>query len=67
MKTKESPGMLFFNTFEIISRSLARKITQIGLNFAEIDTLTRKLYFVLTEFLRTYDFPIYQKEISLGI
>ena len=27
--------------------------------------LTRKLYFVLTEFLRTHDFLIYQIEISL--
>ena len=58
--------MLFFNTSEIVRRPLDRKITQIGLNSAEIDTLGRQQYSVLTEFMRAHDFLIYQKEIRRG-
>ena len=65
-ETKGSPGMLFINTFEIIARPVTRKITQIGLISAEIDTLGRQQYSALTELMRAHDFLIYQKEIRRG-
>ena len=53
--------MLFFNTFEVLSRPVAQKITQIGLNFGKIDVITSELSPFSAEFLVTYGFPIYQK------
>ena len=55
--------MMIFNTFEILSRPLARKITQIGLNSTEIDILpvTILRYDRINESVQSPDLP---KEIK---
>ena len=56
--------MQFFNTFEVLSGPSARKITEIGLNFAEIDILTSELYAVLGRIPDNVRFPDLPKNIS---
>ena len=59
-------GMLFFNTFEVLSGPLARKITEIGLNFAKIDILTSELYAVLGRIPDGVRFPDLPKTYYRG-
>ena len=63
-KATGNARMQFFNTFGVLPGPLARKITEIGLNSAEIDILTSELYAVLGRIPDNVRFPDLPKNIS---